>query len=90
MMALVNRRTILKGAGVAIPLPLFESTQATALTSKVSHRSTKEWSASPTIMELPEGFFPKESGQNYETPPTLIALENIVVISPFSPIWITA
>lgn len=76
MMALVNRRTILKGAGVAIPLPLFESTQATALTSKVSHRSTKRMVClSNNYGVYQKAFFPKESGQNYETPPTLTALE---------------
>ncbi len=67
-----NRRSFLRGAGVALALPLLESTVSRAATK----RPIRLVCAGNPLGLLPESFFPKSSGAEYATPALLQPLQN--------------
>jgi len=68
----VDRRTILKGAGVALALPIFESTLPRVSAATNSSRPIKRMVClSNNYGVYQKAFFPQTDGRDYELPPTL-------------------
>lgn len=72
------RRRFLRGAGVALALPLLESLQRSAL-GKESSAATpgRMLLISNNLGVLPQHFFPKESGSRYQLSPYLSELKEL-------------
>lgn len=70
-----NRRNFLRGLGVSIALPAFESLHAAT-----EHRSRAQAQrfvcVSPNYGMYPGGFFPEQTGSDYEMPALLRSLES--------------
>ncbi len=74
----LKRRSFLKGAGVAIGLPMFESLNSVGLTATRDAKPVKRFVClSNNYGIYAKGFFPdpKQSGSDYEMPSTLKPLE---------------
>lgn len=72
----LDRRTVLKSAGVALALPLFESMRPQATAADQSDKPVKRMIClSNNYGVYQKAFFPKGAGKNYELPPTLKPLE---------------
>lgn len=67
-----NRRSILRGAGVAIALPAFETFAAPAAAESKASRFV---CVSPNYGMYPGHFFPEATGPDFELPPVMQALE---------------
>jgi len=66
----IIRRHFLRGLGVSLALPMFDSLCSDA--SVVSLSKAKRFvCVSPAYGMNPEGFFPRETGQNFEFPALL-------------------
>ena len=73
-MTSLPRRDILRGLGVAIALPGFASLRAES--EQTSNKATKRFvCVSPNYGMNPGGFFPTETGSDYEMPPLLESLQ---------------
>jgi hypothetical protein len=70
----LDRRTFLRGLGVAIALPAFDSLQA-ANESKSSPNAKRFVCVAPNYGMNPGGFFPERTGADYDMPPLLESLE---------------
>jgi len=70
----IDRRTFLRGLGVSIALPAFESLHA-AKESKSSANAKRFVCVSPNYGMNPGGFFPGQTGTDYAMPPLLKPLE---------------
>ncbi|MEE2642237.1 MAG: DUF1552 domain-containing protein [Planctomycetota bacterium] len=67
-----NRRNVLKSAGVALALPLFESLPSSAQTSRNKERPVKRMIClSNNYGVYQKAFFPQQGGTDYELSPTL-------------------
>ncbi len=74
-MTSLPRRDILRGLGVAIALPSFASLRAESETT--TNKTTKRFvCVSPNYGMNPGGFFPTETGSDYQMPPLLESLES--------------
>jgi hypothetical protein len=73
----LNRRTFLKGAGVSIALPLFESITPVAQAAKVGKPVKRFVCLSNNYGIYKKGFFPgkEQAGADYDMPETLKPLE---------------
>ena len=69
----LHRRTVLKGLGVSLALPMMESLHATP--TRAPGRVKRIVCLSNNYGVYPRGFFPTTGGRDYEMPPTLRALE---------------
>lgn len=67
------RREFLRGAGIAIVLPAFESLSVAQ--QKTGGRAKRFVCVAPTYGMNPAGFFPQETGANYQMPTLLKSLE---------------
>ena len=73
-MTMINRRYFLRGLGVAIALPAFESLHAA--TANRSNATAKRFvCVSPNYGMNPGGFFPERTGADYAMPSLLKPLE---------------
>lgn len=70
-----DRRNFLRGLGVSIALPAFDSLQA-ANEKRSSTNAKRFVCVSPSYGMNPAGFFPKNTGADYETPTLLKPLES--------------
>ena len=70
------RRTLLRGMGTLLSLPLLEAMIPSANAAEAAARNRKRLQViyMPNGMDM-DNFFPKELGENYVTPPTLKPLE---------------
>ncbi len=72
----LSRRSVLKGIGVSIGLPLLESMFPALAAETVASASPQSFIAIQTNMGiLPEYFFPKTAGRSYESTPYLDLLK---------------
>ena len=72
----LSRRTLLKGIGVSMGLPLLESMIPALAAETAAAASPESFIAIQTNMGiLPEYFFPKTAGRNYESTPYLDILK---------------
>ena len=72
----LDRRTVLKSAGVALALPVFESVHSRASAADKSDKPIKRMIClSNNYGVYQKAFFPEKSGREYELPPTLKPLE---------------
>lgn len=72
----LERRTVLKSAGVALALPVFESMLPRGIAASASERPVKRIVClSNNYGVYQKAFFPGDAGRNYELPPTLLPLE---------------
>ena len=72
----LNRRTVLKSAGVALALPMLESMLPRASAAGKSARPVKRMVClSNNYGVYQKAFFPQKAGREYELPPTLQPLE---------------
>jgi hypothetical protein len=71
----LDRRSFLRGLGVSIALPAFDSLQA-ANEKRSSANAKRFVCVSPSYGMNPAGFFPKNTGADYETPTLLKPLES--------------
>lgn len=69
-----SRRNFLRGMGAALALPIFESLSARG-NSAVTSKATRFVCVSPSYGMNPEGFFPSQTGSDYELPRSLKSLE---------------
>lgn len=73
---LLHRRTILRGIGVTLSLPLLEAMLPAASAEGVKAAAPESFIAIQTNMGiLPQYFFPKTAGRNYESTPYLDILK---------------
>ena len=76
MINTLNRRNTLRGAGVALALPIFESKLSRAKTPGSTDTPIKRLICLTNNYGVyQKSFFPEKSGTDYELPPTLQALE---------------
>ena len=76
MSARIHRRTVLKGAGVALALPMFESMLPLATAAEAKARPIKRMVClSNNYGVYPQAFFPEGGGRDYKMSPTLQPLE---------------
>ena len=68
-----DRRTFLRGVGVSLALPVFETFAAPKKT--VRAEAERFVCVSPNYGMYPGGFFPKETGSDYLMPELLKSLE---------------
>ncbi|MGZ0175037.1 MAG: DUF1552 domain-containing protein [Planctomycetales bacterium] len=73
-MITIDRRTFLRGLGVSIALPAFDSLHA-ANESRSSPNAKRFVCVSPNYGMNPGGFFPEQTGTDYATPRLLKPLE---------------
>jgi hypothetical protein len=72
----MNRRPVLKGAGVALALPMFESMLPLGYAATQSAKPVKRMVClSNNYGVYQNAFFPEKAGRDYELPPTLKPLE---------------
>jgi hypothetical protein len=72
----VMRRTFLRGAGVAIALPIFESMLPRGYAATASGKPVKRMIClSNNYGVYQKAFFPEKEGRNYDLPPTLQPLK---------------
>ncbi len=69
----IIRRHFLRGLGVSLALPMFDSLRSDASTVALS-KARRFVCVSPTYGMNPGGFFPRETGQNFEFPSLLQSL----------------
>ena len=69
-----DRRNLLRGLGVSIALPSFDSLHA-ANKNRLTANARRFVCVSPNYGMNPSGFFPKKTGTDYETPTLLKPLE---------------
>lgn len=69
----IIRRHFLRGLGVSLALPMFDSLRSDASTVALS-KARRFVCVSPTYGMNPGGFFPHETGQNFEFPSLLQSL----------------
>ncbi len=67
----LNRRTFLRGAGVAMALPLLEAMTPVFARARQSKSPRRFFAVCNNLGLLPDRFFPAESGRNYELSPYL-------------------
>ncbi|MGB7324998.1 MAG: DUF1552 domain-containing protein [Rubripirellula sp.] len=67
---MIKRRTVLRGLGLSVALPLLES----EATESVSTAPMRMVCVSNPLGYIPDVFFPKQSGRDYETTPLLAPL----------------
>ncbi len=76
----LHRRQFLKGAGVAIALPLLDSLSPLALASNQEQDRKKPVKRIVVLSNnygvYQKAFFPNEGGKNFALPPTLMSLKN--------------
>jgi hypothetical protein len=72
----MDRRTVLRGAGATLALPLMDAMIGSAQAAEVAQAARKRLQViyMPNGMDM-DNFFPKELGENYVTPLTLKPLE---------------
>jgi len=76
MTRVLNRRTVLKSAGVALALPVFESTLPRGYAAGKLEKPVKRMVClSNNYGVYQKAFFPAKGGRDYELPPTLKPLE---------------
>ena len=82
---MLSRRTFLRGAGVAMALPLMESMTPVFARSKQPKLPQRMFAICNNLGLLPDRFFPKNRGRNYELSPYLTELkayrDNFTVLS---------
>ena len=82
---MLSRRTFLRGAGVAMALPLMESMTPVFARSKQPKLPQRMFAICNNLGLLPDRFFPKNGGRNYELSPYLTELkayrDNFTVLS---------
>ncbi len=71
----LSRRTFLRGAGVAMALPLLESMAPVFARARQPETPRRMFAVCNNLGLLPDRFFPKNSGRNYELSPYLAELE---------------
>lgn len=76
----VDRRTVLKAAGIALALPWLESAKAISEVATIhsvgeQQRPQRFFGICNNLGLLPEDFFPKQSGRDYQLSPYLSILE---------------
>ncbi len=72
----LNRRTFLRGAGVAIALPMLEAMAPVGRAATIVSKPTKRFVCLSNLLGMyPKAFFPSEAGAKYEMPETLKPLE---------------
>jgi len=70
----LDRRTLLRGVGVTIALPTFDSFRVAATVHSTPH-AKRFVCVSPIYGMNPDGFFPKSVGRDYEMPTLLKSME---------------
>ena len=71
-----SRRTVLRNAGVALALPIFESMRSQAKAASPAKKPIKRMIClSNNYGVYQKAFFPEKAGRDYELPPTLKPLE---------------
>ena len=74
MISSLNRRNFLKGVGVSIAIPALESLGAPAVKAPSAKRFV---CVSPNYGMNPAGFFPENTGVNYDLPLLLQPLKRL-------------
>ena len=70
-----NRRNFIRGAGLALAIPFFESTSTTAYGAIETVRNKRILAVGNHLGFYPGAFFPKEEGTDYVSSPTLKNIE---------------
>ena len=70
----LSRRTFLRGAGVAMALPLLESMTPVFARTRQPETPRRMLAVCNNLGLLPDRFFPKNSGRDYELSPYLNAV----------------
>ncbi|MEO1836785.1 MAG: DUF1552 domain-containing protein, partial [Akkermansiaceae bacterium] len=72
----LNRRTFLRGAGVAVALPMLEAMIPNVRAARLASKPVKRFVClSNNYGVYQKAFFPQTDGRDYELPPTLEPLE---------------
>ena len=69
-----DRRNLLRGLGVSIALPSFDSLHA-ANKNRLTANARRFVCVSPNYGMNPSGFFPQQAGADYQTPTSLKPLD---------------
>ena len=72
---LPNRRNFLRGAGLALAMPFFESGASKVFGAVESHRNKRILAVGNHLGFYPGAFFPNEEGLDYKSSPTLRNIE---------------
>ncbi len=72
---MIDRRNFLRGAGLALAIPFFESTSTTAYGAIETVRNKRILAVGNHLGFYPGAFFPKEEGTDYVSSPTLKNIE---------------
>ena len=73
--SMIDRRNFLRGAGLALAIPFFESTPTTAYGAIETVRNKRILAVGNHLGFYPGAFFPKEEGTDYVSSPTLKNIE---------------
>ena len=73
--SMIDRRNFLRGAGMALAIPFFESTSTTAYGAIETVRNKRILAVGNHLGFYPGAFFPKEEGTDYVSSPTLKNIE---------------
>jgi len=73
---IIDRRTILRGAGVTMGLPLFEALRSKVCAADAVPSPVRMVCVANPLGMLPEAFFPTKAGADYEMPVSLKPLES--------------
>ena len=73
--SMIDRRNFLRGAGLALAIPFFESTSTTAYGAIETVRNKRILAVGNHLGFYPGAFFPKEEGTDYVSSPTLKNIE---------------
>ena len=73
--SMIDRRNFLRGAGLALAIPFFESTSTTAYGAIEPVRNKRILAVGNHLGFYPGAFFPKEEGTDYVSSPTLKNIE---------------
>ena len=72
---MINRRNFLRGTGLALAMPFFESTSTKAYGAVDTIRNKRILAVGNHLGFYPGAFFPQEEGRDYVSSPTLRNIE---------------